>query len=159
GVMSFVKAMLIMYTLLFFALGREKLKQYAQVLILLIVCIELGYMSNLTVNRRSIVTSKEMQQKVGYNDYSVEAIDFIKKRDTGFYRVDKNYHSTPAIHGSLNDAMVHDYYGTSAYNPFNQKYYILFLQSVGLARKDQETDSRWAQGLAGRPLLESIASV
>ncbi|MBA3706772.1 MAG: YfhO family protein, partial [Bacteroidetes bacterium] len=159
GVMSFVKAMLIVYTLLIIALSREKLKQSAQIILLLLLCIELGYMSNLTVNRRSLVTTKEMNQKIGYNDYSIEAIDFIKKRDSGFYRVDKNYHSTPAIHGSLNDGLVHDYYGTSAYNPFNQKYYILFLQSVGLARKDMETDSRWAQGLAGRPLLESIASV
>jgi uncharacterized membrane protein YfhO len=159
GVMHFVKTMLVIYTLLIFALGREKLKQYAQFLILIVLCIELGYMSNLTVNRRSIVTAKEMEEKIGYNDYSIEAIDFIKKQDAGFYRVDKNYHSTPAIHGSLNDAMVHDYYGTSAYNPFNQKYYILFLQSVGLARKEMESDSRWAQGLAGRPLLESIGSV
>src|SRR5205823_1126909 len=70
-----------------------------------------------------------------------------------------NYSSTPATHGSLNDALVQDYYGTSSYHSFNQKYYILFLEALGFIRKGVENDTRWAQGLRGRPVLESIASV
>lgn len=158
-VMNFVKVSIVIYSLLIYALSVPKIKQVAQILLLLTLCIELGYLSNLTVNRRSIVTAKELKEKVGYNDYSVEAIDFIKKQDKSFYRIDKNYHSTPAIHGSLNDGLVQDYYGTSCYNGFNQMYYIYFLQSVGIVRKEVEMESRWASGLTGRPLLESIGSV
>ena len=40
---------------------------------------ELIYLSSISVNNRDILTSDELTQKTGYNDYSVEAIDFIKK--------------------------------------------------------------------------------
>jgi uncharacterized membrane protein YfhO len=55
--------------------------------------------------------------------------------------------------------MVQDYYGTSAYHSFNQKNYILFLQSVDIVDKEQENESRWARGLRGHPALESLGSV
>ena len=158
-VMGFVKIMLFVYALLVIGLSHTKIKPYAVLFLLVALCAELGYLSGLTVNRRSIVTANELSKKIGYNDYTVEAVAFLKKRDNSFYRVDKNYFSSTAMHGSLNDGLAQDYYGTSAYHSFNQKYYILFLQSVNVVNKENENESRWANGLKNRPALESLGSV
>jgi uncharacterized membrane protein YfhO len=159
GLLNFVKIFLIGYALLLIAIKIKNLKEYVPILLLIMLCIELGYLSHITVNNRPVVTKEEMNGKTGYNDYSIEAVDYIKKHDKSFFRIDKNYASSPAMHGSLNDGMVQDYYGTSAYSSFNQINYILFLQAVDIARKGVEEDSRWAQGFSGRPVLESISSV
>lgn len=121
--------------------------------------IELMFFSWSTVNKRSVVTAKDLAVKTGYNDYTVEAVDFIKKSDPGFYRIDKNYFSSPAMHGSLNDGMVQGYYGTSSYNPFNQLHYINYLKTMGVINKVNELESRWSPGLANRFILESLNSV
>ena len=157
--MGFVKVMLVLYTLLICGLAIKNIKQYAQLLLLLILCIELGYLSNISVNKRSILTTKEYEQKEGYHDYTLEAVDFLKKRDSGFYRVDKNYGSAPSVNYSLNDGLVQDYYGTSSYMSFNQMNYIYFLQTFNIIKKDQEAESRWAEGLRIREVLENICSV
>jgi uncharacterized membrane protein YfhO len=159
SVMTFIKIILVVYAILVYAMSQKSMKGAAQVLILIVLCIELGYLSGLTVNRRSIVTTRELNQKIGYNDYSVESVDFLKKVDQSFYRIDKNYYSTPAIHGSLNDGLAQDYYGTSSYHSFNQKNYILFQQAFDIIHKDNENESRWAPGLRGRFALESLGSV
>ena len=127
----------------------------------LIVCLffELSYFSWCTINRRDHVTNKDLTQKIGYNDYSLEAVNYIKQNDKSFYRIDKSYSSTPAIHGSLNDALVLDYYGTSCYNSFNQNNYINYFKTLGVISKVNESESRWAPGLVNRFMLESINSV
>ncbi len=159
GILGFIKIIIIVYSLLIYALSVKKIKGFAQLFLLLAVCIELAYMSNFTVNRRSIVSTRELNEKVGYNDYTNEAADFLKKRDKSFFRIDKSYSSGPAIHASKNDGLAQDYYGTTSYNPFNQEHFIYFLQAFGIVRKEVETDSRWAQGLNGKPILESIGNV
>jgi uncharacterized membrane protein YfhO len=133
-------------------------KTYMIVLLLCLVC-ELSYFSWCTVNRRDHVTTKDLSKKIGYNDYSVEAVNYIKQIDQSFYRIDKSYFSSPAIHGSLNDAMVHNYYGTSCYNSFNQKNYINYFKTLGVISKVNESESRWAPGLINRFILESLNGV
>ena len=158
AVMGFVKAFLVLYTLSLVALRFNNLRSYVPGLLLVLLCIELGYLSQITVNDRPLITREEMTTKVAYNDYSVDAVNFIKKQDHSFYRIDKNYGSSPAIHASLNDGMVQDYYGTSAYSSFNQLNYIHFLETVDVSRKDVEQDTRWPRGTRGRPVLEGIVS-
>ena len=139
--------------------GIQKIKFNIQVMMLLVISIELIYLSSITVNKRSIVSNKEFHQKTGYNDYTIDVVDSLNKADKGWYRIDKYYSSGPTVHGSLNDALVQDYKGTSCYYSFNQKYYIQFLQEVGIINGSDENQTRWSPGLRGWPLLEIFGSV
>jgi uncharacterized membrane protein YfhO len=96
---------------------------------------------------------------VGYNDYTVEGVAFIKSIDSGFYRINKDYPSPLGDLDSINDAKVHGYFGTPSYSSFNKQEYIEFLKAVEIIEKGNETETRWAIGLLQRPLLQAIASV
>ncbi len=150
---------LVIYAILLVVMRLRTYKAYAQVFLLVVLCMELAYFSSITVNKRDVLTSIELHQKMGYNDYTNEAVAFIDSIDRGFFRVNKDYFSGPAMHGSLNDAKIQRYRGTTSYHSFNQKYYIEFLQAVGVVRVGNEHDSRWAIGLTNRPLLQIMGSV
>ncbi len=157
-----VKFFLVVYfVLILFYLPKSKNKQEAQIIFLVIFVIEALFLSNYTVNKRSTIPKSELSQKVGYNDYTVESLAYIRKQEPekGFYRVEKNYFSSPAIHGSLNDGMVQNYKGTSCYHSFSQKSYIEYLRSYGVIEKGNESTSRWAPGLISRPVLQSLNTV
>jgi uncharacterized membrane protein YfhO len=156
---TFVTMFLVIYSLFLAGLTSKKFKFNIQIAILVTLSIELIYLSGITVNKRSPVTDKEYHQRIGYNDYSVDVIDSLNKNDRGWYRIDKHYGSGPAVHASLNDALIQNYKGTSCYYSFNQKYYIRFLQDVGIINGSDESQTRWAVGLRGWPMLESFGSV
>lgn len=165
--------LLFVYAILIALIGNKKSFSMPRLLLLIIICVELSYFSSLTLNRRDAVKAKELTQKVSYNDYTVDALTFLKKQDKGFYRIDKDYNSGNAIHQSMNDAKAQNYYGTSSYYPFNQSNYIHFLEGVGIIPKPNndpnypmeykiqsaEANTRWAQGLGSRPILESLTGV
>jgi uncharacterized membrane protein YfhO len=116
--------------------------------------------ASMTVNARPVVTDAEFHERVGYNDYSVDVVNDLKKNDKGFYRIEKTYASGPAIHGSLNDGMVQGYWGTSSYERFNKDSYLDFMDAVGLISEfDNFAGRRWIKGLNERPVLLSFASV
>ena len=140
-------------------LSTSKSKLILQLILFLSVSVEVVYFSGLTVNKRDVITNKELKEKTGYNDYTVDAVAYLKSNDHSFYRINKYYSSGPAMHGSLNDADVQQYYGTRSYLSFNQLNYIHFLQEVNIIDKKDETASRWATGLISRPILQSFASV
>ena len=157
SISSFVTLMLLVYTGIIYSLPKQT--RMAQFALLGVFVLELAYLSSISINNRDLVTSDDLKNKIGYNDYSNEAIAFIKKQDKGFYRIDKRYSSTPAMHGSLNDGMAQGYYGTSSYNSFNQKYYIQYLKAVGIIEGKAEAETRWAEGLRSRMILEGLNSV
>jgi uncharacterized membrane protein YfhO len=155
AVSGIVSIMLLLYAIILYLVGKYRSLTYLKYLFLALVVFELSYFSHITVNNMDAVNANELKQRTGFNDYSVEAIDKIKRPDSSFYRIDKTYFSTPAVWFSLNDAMAQGYMGTSAYYSFNQQYYILYLQLMGISNKSVENESRWAWGLVGRPILES----
>lgn len=159
AVFTFVCFFILVYGGLLFMMGKSDGPAYMKYIFLGVVVFELTYMSCITVNDRDPITAEELTEKKGYNDYTVDALKFIQGSDKSFYRVDKSYASSPAIHFSLNDAQAQGYYGTCGYNPFNQLYYIRYLQLVGVSDRKSELDSRWARGLMGRPMLESANRV
>ncbi len=154
-----VALLIIVYSILIYLLSYTNKKGPVMALIVIVVFVELGYFNYKTVNDRVCITHTERLQKVGYNDYTVEALDFIKKQDNGFFRMNKDYNSGPTIHNSYNDAKAQGYFGTMSYYSFNQKYYIRFLEETEVIHKGNETESRWAPGLSGRPLLQIFGSV
>ena len=151
---------LCLYAVLIAGLARHETRSYAAVIFLMAVCVELVMTASMTVNDRPVITSQELHARVGYNDYSVDAIDYLKNHDKSFYRIEKTYHSGVAIHTSLNDAKMQNYWGTSCYYSFNESSYLDFLDAVGMFNTtDDLSGRRWIQGLNGRPLLLPFASV
>lgn len=139
------------------ALGPQR--AFGRLLLVVWLSVELGSMANRTLSARPVVTGNELKQKVGYNDYSCDAVAWLKARDKSFFRIEKDYASGPATHISMNDSKVQCYFGTQSYHSFNQLCYVRFLQKMGLINGDDETETRWLRGLMGVPGLHSFASI
>jgi len=159
GIRSIVVLFLIVYSAIILTLGYLKNRDILKVVLVLFVMIEVGYFNGKTLGDRVALTNQEAKSKSGYNDYTMEAIDYLKNHDKPFYRINKEYASGPAIHTSYNDAKIQGYYGTQSYASFNQKYYIRFLEEAGVIEKGVEFQSRWAPGITSRPFLHFTGSV
>ena len=159
GLRNIAISFLIFYTIIIHLFSFKNIRLACQLILLALICAELGYFSSITVNDRSAVTAQEYKEKVGYNDFTMEATAYLNSTDHSFYRVEKIYRSNPAIHTSLNDALVQNYRGTSSYRSFNQLNYIKFLAGLNVINGSDEHQTRWAPGLISRPLLLTFASV
>src|SRR5207249_2744474 len=104
------------------------------------------------------IRGAQLTEKIGYNDYSLDGSEYLKKTDKSFFRVNKDFGSGMAIHASINDAKVQGFYGTSSYSSFNQKNYIKFLGDFGVINVADDNSTRWAKGLVDRPVLFCLAS-
>ena len=155
----FVKTFLVFYAILLYLIGSAKNLPVLKTVLLVLVAFELLFLSQISVNKRNMVTARELKEKTGYNDYSVEAVGFIKSQEKSFFRIDKTYFSGGAMHGSITDHKVHGYYGTSSYNSFAQMNFINFMRGYDVIDKTSEYASRWVDGLRNRPLLESLNHV
>lgn len=150
---------LIVYAALLYFFNVKKVVNVIKAITLGFVILELISFSNTTVNDRPVITGEEMKQKTGFNDYTVDAVNYLKTVDKSFYRIVKEYSSGPAIHSSINDAQVQKYFSTTSYTSFNQKNYIKFLGAAEIIDEKDETQTRWAPGVTQTPILHSFASV
>ena len=152
-----VAIFLILYAALLIAGQMAKRQSITGSIILLLAAIELVHFDRITVNRPT-VTKQELNERVGFNDETVDAIRDIKASDSSFFRITKTWGSGPATRRSYNDAMVFNYYGTMSYSSFNNLNYIKFLLAVDAASSvDIATDAQWSLGLVGHPLLSTFA--
>ena len=159
GLRTMNTLLLFVYAGLLWGLSQKGSAKNSYKIAILVICfLELVFVSNTTVNKRDVVTRKELSEKVGYNDYTVDAISYIKKTNSNFYRVNKDYSSGQAMHASINDAKVQGFYGTPSYFSFNQKNYIKFLGDLKVINPKDENETRWAKGLGERPLLFTLVS-
>lgn len=151
-----VYSLLIFYFIVF-VLIRNLKQQWIVTVLLIGLSAELILLNRLTVNRREVMYVKELNEKVSYNDYTVDAVNWIKQQEKDlFYRIDKaGYYSSGAIHGSLNDNKIQGYYTTSNYNSFAQLNSVRYFKSMSIISKNNEAEARWVPGLVGHPLLEA----
>ena len=151
----FVCVMLAVYATLLIVMSKKNAPSFFTGIFIFLVATEATYLSYRTTDTREAADAYTFPQKTGYNDYTTDAVAYLQHTDHSFYRVDKLYSSSPTPWRSYNDGMAQGYYGTTAYSPFNQLYYILYLQEMGIAQPGNEKESRWADGLANHPILES----
>lgn len=152
-----VLLLLIVYAVLLLLMRTPKTRYFAQFMLLFVVCFEMIYFSNVTINNRPTITNSELTQKIGYNDYTVDAIAYLNETDKTFYRVYKDFSSGLAIHSTLNDAKAQNFRDSKSYHAFNQTSYIHFLETANIIKKGVESQTRWAPGLSARPLLQTWA--
>jgi uncharacterized membrane protein YfhO len=129
-----------------------KRQEFAAWIIVGLAAIELIEFNRITVSNRSIVSKQELNERVGYNDETVDAVRDIKSNDQSFFRITKTWGSGPSNWLSLNDAMVFGYYGTSSYSSFNNLNYINFLMAVDAMPRNSERGTRFSKGLLGHPI-------
>jgi uncharacterized membrane protein YfhO len=156
----FANVALVLNALLLFLLSRHRFKYLASALILICALVELAYFGYQGAHKRDIVSSKEYNSRIAYNDYSIEAIKYLEETDPGFYRIQKNYTSSPAIyHYGYNDAQAQGFMGTKSYQSHNQINYIKFLIDAEVIPPQDVTSAKWAPGFKDRPLLRNVGSV
>ena len=124
------------------------------------VFAELCFMSWGALHERSILKKGELDDLTGYHDHTTEAVAFIHASDSGFYRLHKgaDHSELESDSRTFNHAMLQGYYGLSSYHPFNQKYYVKFLQKMNLISGSNEWETRMIHGLGNHPLLRDLVS-
>lgn len=120
---------------------------------------ELIHFDRITVSNHPTVTKSELNERVGYNDETVDAVRDIKRSDNSFFRIRKPWGSAPTLHDvSFNDAMVFGYYGTSSYSSFNDLNYIKFLVGVeAISSSELGYAALQCHGLTRHALLSTFA--
>jgi hypothetical protein len=156
---TLIALFLILYTLLLKLLTKSDRPTFIVVLFLLVLSTELTVLSHLTTHRRATLSPEDLKQKIGYNDYTIDAVKYLKSIDKSFYRINKTYQSGTAIHTSFNDAKIQGYYGTPSYESFNSKHYVRFLGDLDVINPQDEHQTRWAVGLISRPFLQTLGSI
>ena len=159
GVQAAVAILLVVYAALLFLMGSKKYSQLALGMLLVLIAAEAAWSSRRTINDREFVAAPELSEKTGYNDYTVDAVAFLKSTDPSFFRIEKDYRSNGTPYRGFNDAQAQDYYGTSSYASFNQAAYVSFLAELGVLDPADEDATRWLQGLRARGKLLSLAGV
>ena len=152
---AFISMLLIGYGAILYFMGRPGNVLRLKYILLGCIVVELLFMSNTAVANRDALTATEIEDRTGYNDHTVEALDYIRRHDHSFYRIDKTYASSPAVHYSDNDGMAQGYNGTSSYSSFNQLNFINYLALMGIVDKTSEKDTRWAGSFEDRASLEA----
>jgi uncharacterized membrane protein YfhO len=127
---------------------------------LMVLILDVLSVARPTLNDRRTATEGEFtNDRVGYNDFTIDAIKYIQSLDSSFHRVEKyGYHSGLAMHSSINDAKVQGYMGTKSYHSFNQLNYIRFLGALDIINSGDENQTRWAPGMGPRQLLNMLVS-
>ena len=171
----FCMVFLLLYTFLICLFPVGQLARRIKSFLILLIFIELAFMANSTINQRTyifgqnadgtlvykdaIVSYSETKKKEGYNDYSIDAIQYLNRIDTSFYRIQKMYSSGPAVYASLNDPLVQRFYGTTSYSGFNQSNYVKFLLATVIPEGSNEYETRWIKGFESHPLLQLFGNV
>ena len=157
---NIVTLFLCLYTLFLFLLNFKSTQILGKSLLFICLCIELIFMSNKTVNDRTRVLSSDLSNRSGYNDYFIEANNFIKSKDHSFYRINKTYLAeSNNIFGTCNDSRIQNYRGCISYSPFNQLQYITFFQNAEGQDKNIDGLSRICFGYWFRPILQILCNV
>ena len=90
---SNIKTIIIFSTGILLLVYFNKTRYLGTILLLLMVTIEIIYMTSNSVNNREVLTPQKMEAKLGYNDFTIEAIEQLKIQDKSFYRINKDYYS------------------------------------------------------------------
>jgi len=150
-----VLTFLLVYGITFFLFLFKRTKPYVKYVIIAVVVIEVALFARTTVARNNGGLKPDfIERSESYFDKNtLMAIRYTKNIDKGFYRIEKSYRSA-----SLNDAVVQNYFGTSAYYGFASKAIIDFYKTMALSKKSPRIET-YRYGLEKRNCLYSLLNV
>jgi uncharacterized membrane protein YfhO len=131
-------------------------KQELLLAVFVVTALDLASNANTTVNKRDVLTTREIEQGALYGGSSLKAIEWIKSKDADLYRIAKFNPSGPTIHASLNDAMVQGFNGIVGYSSFHNKYYLRFMEKLGCRDPRNPSEAKWVYKAITRPYLASM---
>lgn len=141
------------YTLIFLSWSHASAQRLRLYLLLGVVVIELTYQHSHSLSKRVAWTPSEMRKRDFFNDYSLEAIDYLKKIDKTFFRIEKD---SPV---SANDGKAQNFFSTVSYHSFNQLNYVRFLQATGVIDPKDEISTRWLKIIYPNFFLQNSVNV
>jgi len=150
---------LVLQAAILFLLSKTQYKYIGLLSLLLVLGIELSVFSYHVTHERDFLTKKEYDAGGLYNDNTLDALAFLKDKDSDFYRIQKDFTSSTAIHYGLNDALPQGFFSTPSYQSINNQSYLDFLVASDVFEASSIENTKWIQGLRSRPLLQSWASV
>jgi uncharacterized membrane protein YfhO len=118
----------------------------------LVVVMEIILISSTTVNRELRLDREELDARVHYNDYSLDAIRFIQRSDSSFYRILKTSCSVNQYY--CGDPIFQDFRGVRGFISLQSGGYLRFLDSVSSYGHDPKT----LPDLLGKPEIASLLS-
>jgi uncharacterized membrane protein YfhO len=126
-----------------------------RLLLLLLVVVEVALFSRQTVarNQGALDPFFVQRQENFFNAATAAALQRIEAADDSFYRIEKGY-----VDGHLNDALIQNYFGTTAYYGFVAAGIVDFYQALGLSRDSRRLAS-YRYGLEKRLPLQALLRV
>lgn len=121
--------------------------------LLVLTMVDLSLNAHTTITKRSVMTEADIRSGKLYSDASTQALQWIKQQDADLYRIVKFNQSGPAIHPSLNDAMVQEFNGLIGYSSFHNKYYLKFMTELGCVNMERPEEAKWVSRIITRPFL------
>ncbi|MGK2860682.1 MAG: YfhO family protein, partial [Chitinophagaceae bacterium] len=123
-------------------------RKFALPILMVLVLTEAGIFAYISNNNRLAVPAADLQKPLRHFDETIQALQYIEKQeDAKFYRTDKVYGS---VKTGYNDALVQGFFGTKMYQSHNNKFYVQFLEDMGVIPKGNEASSRWLVGVSKR---------
>ena len=162
GIRSLVILLLIVNGGLLGAVSIRNLRNIAQITLLIVICFDLAINASRTINisKREALTKEELSEKTGFNDYTNEAVAYVKQVEKSpFYRIEKSFGSGPTRYQSINDPKIQNFYGIKSYHSFNQPNYIRFMTALKVVDKNNELTSRWCTGYPANIIWHSLVGV
>lgn len=127
----------LVYTIIMMRIGQgDQGKKLFLGSLCLIFAAETIVLSRPVINNRGAIGIHDMQEnKVYYNDYTVDAVKYLNEKDKGWYRLGKSYHSVLSC-----DSLVQNYYGLESYIGGTEadQGIIAIYQALGLTRADED---------------------
>lgn len=102
--------LLIVYAVLLLLVHRKLQFASFNIIVLVLMVGEILVLTGPAVNERGVLSGEAIRQKIYYNDYTMESVDYLEDKDETFYRVDKDYNSV-----FLCDSLAQGYSGTKGY--------------------------------------------
>ena len=124
--------------------------------LVLVTVLDLTLNANTTINKRDLLTTREIEQGALYGGSSLKAVNWIRSQNSGLYRIVNFNPSSTTIHKSLNDAMVQGYNGIIGYSSFHNKYFLRFMAAMGCRDPRNPSEAKWVFKAILRPYLASI---
>lgn len=148
---------LIIEAILLASIHSQGFRKWALGALIGVVALEAGVISHYSYRDRLPVPAADLQKPVRHFDDTRLALDYIRQQpNESFYRIEKTYGS---VKSGFNDAQVQGFFSSKTYQSHNNKYYIRFLEEMGIIPKGNQASSRWLVGFTQRPTLHPFASV